>query len=156
PPETPKPPVEGPKPPIDPPTGNQKSELDKLRGSWKMVSGQREGKALPPQEVASIGMKFNGDKVQLLDGTRGDEATVKVDASKSPAWIDLTTTREGISRSGKVQTTEVLQGIFKIEGETLTLCLGQKQRPSDLKGDAESMLFVFQRGEVTAPQPPKD
>ena len=60
---------------------------------------------------------FAGDKVTMKMGDKQHAGSYKADASKSPKHIDITSKGPG----GKENTAEA---IYKIDGETLTICTG--------------------------------
>ena len=120
--------------------GADKTELEKFQGKWVPVSTTIDGKALDEDEIKHRSLVFKGEKMTLLykDKERGT-ASLKIDPSKSPAQID--TTGEDGPRKG-----ETLKGIYKIDGDTLTICVG-KDRPTEFasKPGSGTQLFVHKR-----------
>ena len=123
--------------------GTDKKELEKFQGKWVPVSTTIDGKALEEDEIKNRSVVFKGEKLTLLykDKERGT-ASLKIDPSKSPAQIDATF--EDGPRKG-----ETLKGIYKFDGDTLTLCfvVGSKDRPTEFasKPGSGTMLFVHKR-----------
>jgi len=72
------------------------------------------------------------------DGTKGK--TFVTDTRQSPATIDIT-----LGAGGKAH----YRGIYKVEGDTLTLCLvtGDRERPKSFESSAErpTTIWVFKR-----------
>ncbi len=114
--------------------GNQdalKKEVDLLRGTW------------------SVNVPFGGDELKGRFVIYGDESfeinlggnhvngARKIDPAKNPKEITLTP--DGSDKS--------LFGIYKLEGDTLTLCFGElgEKRPTDFKAKKGStqMLWVL-------------
>jgi uncharacterized protein (TIGR03067 family) len=122
-------------PPDDAPA---KKDLAPLQGVWKLVwFGQDgdSGDAPPPVKRWVI----KGDKVHY----GGEElATLTIDATTTPPTIDL----------AFLNPKKVLEGIYKLEKDTLTLCVnrqtdGAKERPLQFstEGKPDLRLLVFAR-----------
>jgi uncharacterized protein (TIGR03067 family) len=129
--------------------GAAKADSKEMRGNWgwlpqKVHINNRapevlsliHGRELDKDEL--VGQQFTlevkGDSFAFSDHKkRTRQATAKLDASKKPREIDL------VAGKGKA-----FLGIYKLEGDTLTLCIGdQKQRPSELPSD-----FKAKEGQV--------
>ena len=123
--------------------GAGKKELEKFQGKWVQVSTTIDGKSLEEDELKNRFVVFKGEKLTLLykDKERGT-ISLKIDPSKSPAQIDATF--EDGPRKG-----ETLKGIYKFDGDTLTLCfvLPSKDRPTEFasKPGSGTLLFVHKR-----------
>jgi uncharacterized protein (TIGR03067 family) len=104
-----------------------KTDSDKLDGKWEAVSQTVDGKDADADELKNRYVVFKGDKLTFLykDKERGT-ASIKLDPGKSPRQIDVTY-EDGAAKGA------VLKGIYKLEGDTLTLCLGGlgKDRPAE-------------------------
>jgi uncharacterized protein (TIGR03067 family) len=113
-------------------------------GEWIGEKAVRGGKERPVPE-GGITFNFAADgKLTVKEGAREpkDGATYKVDAKKSPAEIDI------IPPVGKDEPT--IQGIFKIDGDTLTICItgGQGgERPTKFESPegSRTMLMILKR-----------
>jgi uncharacterized protein (TIGR03067 family) len=116
--------------------GGGDKELEKLQGDWTMVSRELNGRKIP-DEVAINKLTIKGDQWIL---TPGATASIKIDGSKDPKWIDLTFPRG---------TGTASPGIYKLEGDTLTICrvlAGKGERPKDFKSpEAGGNLVVYKR-----------
>jgi uncharacterized protein (TIGR03067 family) len=121
-----------------PDKANLNKELRELRGVWRLIGFQVEGKEAFLQEHRQIRWVIKDDKVFY----GGEQlATLTLDPATNPKCLDL----------GLVKTRRVHEGIYKLDKDRLTICVrmmtdGVKQRP--LKFDNGSiekyrtMLFV--------------
>ena len=109
--------------------GAAQKELEKLRGTWTLVSAA--GQQLPSGTHA--GLVITGDKYQGLTNGKPDEGgTIKIDASTTPMSLDLLIS-EG-KYAGKTQLGLVLEAT----ADTLTLALaepGATVRPTAAAAD---------------------
>jgi uncharacterized protein (TIGR03067 family) len=94
-----------------------KKEAPTLVGEWDGEKAVRGGKERPVPE-GGITVTFTKDgKLLFKEGTKDStEGSYKVDAKKDPAEIDLTPPKE----------EGTMLGIYKIDGDTLTICLSEK------------------------------
>lgn len=117
--------------------GKGSKDLKKLEGAWTIVSVQEKGE----KEQRPVGdtAVFKGNKVIFSIGDEKETAKFKIDSTKKPGWFDITTgPYKGV-------------GIYKLEGNTLKVCLNQsgKERPTAFKSEKDSpneRLFVLKRG----------
>ena len=118
-----------------------KKELDSLQGVWQCVSFEEKGKALPEEQVKGLKLTFKGYKASHAgkDG-KAEQATIKIDPLKKPKTIDMILL-------GGPDKGKTVQGIYVIEGDTLTICGSQagRERPTEFKGGKEVNLMVFKR-----------
>jgi uncharacterized protein (TIGR03067 family) len=121
----------------DPP----KKDTNPLLGAWTVEKAETGGMTLP---VKSMTMEFMpGGKVVMADGGKPpEEAGYTFDPKKDPHEIDITPPAAG----GKVMT---MVGVYKVDGDTLTLCLGVAGgRPTKFESAAgqATLLLTFKRG----------
>ncbi|HMP02616.1 MAG TPA: TIGR03067 domain-containing protein [Gemmatales bacterium] len=120
---------EPPKPEADP--------VAQLQGTWRLVQVAYDGKTEKPdfERVFTI----QEDRITPSDRV-DDVATFKLDATKSPAWIDLT------DRGGRVS-----QGIYRLSGRRLELAMeeGEGPRPETFEAPRQSkskiVVLVLER-----------
>ena len=124
--------------------GPDRKALEKLQGEWVLVSAVRKGRALDERDIKdTTSLVFQGAKVtvRFLGGDAGT-AAIKLDPGKRPAQIDVTP--DVGPNKGLIH-----KGIYKIEGDTLTLChgVGGGPRPSEFKSTAARpfLLHVYKR-----------
>jgi uncharacterized protein (TIGR03067 family) len=119
------------------PTG----DLAKLQGEWKTMIG--------PNKDRPVTFSIKG-KAVAVKFTTGDGETlnlageIKVDESASPRTIDFV----GFKHDGEAMDDS--RGLYKVEGDTFTLCVAGpgEPRPAEFKagsGDEPPHLWTFTR-----------
>jgi len=102
-----------------------------LEGTWVLVAMQRDGTAVPvnmPAEgIAPAEWTFAAGELRIVRGGHEERAAYSVDASTDPPRITIRPTGED---AGPVQ------GIFRLDGDKLTICVSEPDRP--LPGDFAS------------------
>jgi uncharacterized protein (TIGR03067 family) len=111
------------------------SDLKKLQGDWEIESWIQLG-----QNTTVTGKwSFKDDKYVLEGSGNVEEGTIKLAAGKKPATMDLTIT--GGNCKGNDQP-----GIYKIEGDTVTLCFawpGATDRPTEFGSTREGRTILI-------------
>jgi len=120
-----------------------RKDLAKLQGSWKLISGELAGQALPAGTLSSFSLQIRDNQYEFRNGQETEKASMVLDPSKSPAHVDFTVT-EG-SYKGQKQI-----GIYQLSDNKVKFCLAQpdeKKRPEAFKTTAENqyMIFEFER-----------
>ena len=114
-----------------------------LEGEWTLTSLEVDGRKISPEILMDATMTVKGGKYTYKMEENDEEGTLKIDASKKPATINL-----DIS-SGKGQGKKQL-GIYEIDGAMWKLCVseaGLEKRPTEFnaKKDSKQLLFVFKK-----------
>jgi uncharacterized protein (TIGR03067 family) len=111
-----------------------------LCGKWRVDSVLRAEPGAEIQDLLGDGKAtlviVSEDKIRLdIEGVKYLEWTVKFDVTKTPVWVDLTSTEKGTKREWK--------GLLGLEEDSLILLLGVEDRPTDLaqKKGANSLLL---------------
>ena len=124
----------------DPKDDAIKAELNRLQGTWQLVSAETAGKKVADDLVKKIRVIINGSKhtVYLGDDVVAKEIPFTIDPSKKPK----TTT-------DRLPDGTEIHGIYELDGDTLTSCIAPagKDRPKEFSASAESgnTMRVFKR-----------
>lgn len=112
---------------------DDKEELGKLKGTWSLESRVSNGSEFKLAKALMIQVKIEGEQWTVsTKGKAGDTEKITIDSSKKPKTID---------RIGK----NVKQlGIYKIEGDTLTVAFGTPNgaRPEKFEAPMGSNVFL--------------
>jgi len=118
---------------------DDKDDLKKFDGAWKIVRIEREGKTLPPERTNGMVVTVKDGKIAIRDGANEDTAAIKIDSSKNPGTIDFIPLD---SKTGAL-------GIYRFDGDTLKLCWAAvgSERPRQFASTMETgtRLFVLTR-----------
>jgi uncharacterized protein (TIGR03067 family) len=125
-----------------------KSESNKLQGTWRIVSAEREGTNAPDDEIKKTTLIIKGDKLTVKkteNAAKPEEKTYEMsftlDPTKNPKWIDVTYT------DGE-RTGESSLGIYELNDDSLKICMSRgTTRPSEFESKPESQrhLMVLKR-----------
>lgn len=121
---------------------DRKDKSDELQGSWAGVSRVRDGEK---QSVEKWVITLEGEKFQTTaDGKVIESGTIKLDTTKSPKTYTAEITGDFPNKGEKYN------GIYKVDGDTLTLCVNVKagkEAPSEFvsKPDTGHQLIVWSR-----------
>jgi uncharacterized protein (TIGR03067 family) len=89
-------------------------ELQKLQGTWVMVSGELNGKKAPDEHVSRSKISYEGDKIRIMVPNQTAETIiaeiVKIDPTKNPKEMHFI--RKNGPNAGKT-----LIGIYEFEGD---------------------------------------
>lgn len=112
-------------------------ELARLRGQWQSIETEETLKQTVYPPIHRLTVQGNRLIVLNDDGLEAS-STFTIDPATMPKAIDRT------ASNGRKSI-----GIYKIEGETLTLCFGLDQRPRDFtissSRDATTWVVIYKR-----------
>lgn len=112
----------------DAPKGDAaKADLDKLQGTWSLVSAERDGKKAAEDEVKKTRITFKGDQFLFPDESgvaTSKKGTIKIDPARKPKAMDATDD----GPDGKTSL-----GIYAIDGDDYKVCFAPpgKERPTE-------------------------
>jgi uncharacterized protein (TIGR03067 family) len=126
-------PSKSPSPPPGPLDGSYSLEKMYMFAEWVPEKEFKDDAGLP------LVVTFKGDT--MTDNLFGKEKTahVRIDPSKSPNQIDIHDPKGG----GK--DADSWLGIYKVEGNRLTIRVQEKTRPKDFEPNKGSMILVLKR-----------
>jgi uncharacterized protein (TIGR03067 family) len=106
-----------------------KKDLEKLQGTWALVSAERDGKKLSGEEVKKTRITFKGDSFAFPDASgigTSQKGIIKVYPSKTPKWMDSKATNA-------TAKGEISLGIYEIAGDDYKVCFAPpgKGRPKE-------------------------
>jgi uncharacterized protein (TIGR03067 family) len=123
-----------------------KAELAQHQGTWRASTSVYDGQDAPAEVVRSITRTVEKDHVVWKrDGKSFAGTRIELDPSRDPKAIDV------IPDGGK-DRGERVPGIYKLEKDTLTICMAApgQPRPSEFKAEKGSgrtlRTFVREKG----------
>ena len=125
--------------------GAVKKELAKLKGTWKIVSFEIDGKKTYTDDQRKkflVKIDADGKMTVDLDGKTIVESTSKIDPTKIPKTLDQTFTKGG----GGAGNTSLW--IYELKDDTLKICAAAPgdPRPTEFKGNTLA-VYKRQKGE---------
>ena len=125
----------------------KKMDTENIKGTWKVESATMNGqdpKDAKGERIKNPTFEITADKmlVKFNEGIR--EATYTLDPTAKPKRIDMTSQGEGDEKG------ETVPGIYKLEGDTLTICFScarQTERPTEFvsKEGSDTILLILKR-----------
>jgi uncharacterized protein (TIGR03067 family) len=112
-----------------------KSDRELLQGTWKAVSGERDGEKMSEAQLKNWEEMHFKDDTFTREGSEKKEGTFALDPQKDPKEIDLNLTVKGQAATWP--------GVYELKGDTLKLAL-KAGRPTALESKG-GVLIVFER-----------
>ena len=108
-----------------------RQELKKFEGTWRLLSGEDDGKKLSGEALKSARLTVEGDRHTVRVGEATYKGTHKLDPTKRPKAIDIHDTE------GPFKGQTVL-GIYELVGDEFRICYAPpgKDRPKKFAGGA--------------------
>jgi uncharacterized protein (TIGR03067 family) len=115
------------------------NDFDRIQGTWTLISGERHGEKFTDEATKKVKLSFVGNALKTQKGDDLTEGTFTLHPKMNPKGIDL-------DMDGNVGL-----GIYKLEGETLTILHGEidEPRPADfdaVKSGNLTMLVLRKAG----------
>ena len=98
-----------------------KTDLDRLLGTWNLVSATQDGKILPKDTVKQTTIVFKGDTFLFPGSTEyatSRAGTIKLDETKTPKEMDAISTAK-----------EVMLGIYVLQENGYKVCFAPAGKP---------------------------
>ncbi|MDB5313804.1 MAG: hypothetical protein JWO38_8006 [Gemmataceae bacterium] len=132
-----------------------KQTLEALTGQWQYISRIEDGDETPSELInaSSVTITFEANRYTLRYGDEiVGEASYNINLNHTPKWFDATLTTKGHKNKDKRSL-----GIFRIDGDVLTLCNADfgDVRPdgfSALKGSKRVLVTCKRHGSKTKGQ----
>lgn len=99
-------------------------DMDRIEGTWVLVSGERHGEKFTVEVVKNVKLTFLDDVLTTQKKNGVTEATFTLHPETNPKGIDL-------DMDGNLGL-----GIYKLEGEILTILHGEIDEPRPANFDA--------------------
>ena len=123
-----------------------KNDLEKLEGTWTLVSRESKGMKTPDGVLKNWQLTIKGDQWTVKYPAGVDKATIQIDPKKDPKTIDFTFKHP---TGGKILTRGIYALASTTDGDTLTLCRVDQRgrpRPKEFKTTRSAgILFVWKR-----------
>ena len=117
-------------------------DLKALQGTWSITDAMLAGRD-HIDDFKEMKLKVTGDQYEVGFGMVREKGTLKLDSTKKPKQIDLTTTKDGTFKGRN------LPGIYELKGDTIVLCIEENkpERPAKFEAPEKTrlMLLTFKR-----------
>ena len=128
-------------------SADAKKEIKKFEGKWTAAKVIVNGKEEAPENADELIIEFAGNKiiVRVTEGDKDEKLEMEitaVDPSTTPKCIDL----KWLSDKGGIAKGTVLEGIYKLDGDTLQLAInpmGGTDRPDKFESPQGSKFVVI-------------
>jgi uncharacterized protein (TIGR03067 family) len=116
-----------------------KKDRGRMQGTWKVESATKGGKKAPAEKTQAMRLVIEGDKITVKEGGHDETATFTLLPDQKPPAIDIKPSRGG---------EKTVRGIYRIEGDTITMCwshAGDRPKEFASKEGSDFILLVLKR-----------
>jgi uncharacterized protein (TIGR03067 family) len=117
-------------------------DLKAFQGTWVVAEATLAGRD-HTDDFKDLKLTITGEKFTIDFEKNSDKGTIKLDPTKKPRQIDLSTDKDGPFKGRN------LPGIYELKGDTIILCLeaDKTDRPTKFEAPEKTrfMLFVLKR-----------
>jgi uncharacterized protein (TIGR03067 family) len=117
-------------------------DLKAFQGTWVVAEATLAGRD-HTDDFKDMRLKITGEKYEIAFDTNSDKGAIKLDSTKKPKQIDLSTQPGGPFKGRN------LPGIYELKGDTIVLCLeaDKTDRPTKFEAPEKTrfMLFTLKR-----------
>jgi len=115
--------------------------LAPLQGTWEIVSVEKDGSAVPQDDIAGMTVVISGSAYKLINKDNVSKGTFTLDASKDPKQMDV--------RHGEDNDTQTMPAIYETTADTLRVCYnpegGTRPTAFSTKPDSGFLSVVYKR-----------
>lgn len=115
--------------------------LAPLQGTWEIVSVEKDGSAVPQDDIVGITVVISGSAYRLINKDNVSKGTFSLDASKDPKQMDV--------HHSDDNGAETMPAIYDATSDTLRVCYNPEggTRPTSFttKSDSGFMSVVYKR-----------
>jgi uncharacterized protein (TIGR03067 family) len=120
-----------------------RKDLERLQGTWTVVSMEREGEAMPNEEIEGRTCVYKNDMFTLMShGEPRRRGLITLDPSRTPKALNTW------DLNGPY-TDATVPGIYELKGDTLKLCFSRPggERPTEFgtKAGGGLLLVVYKK-----------
>jgi uncharacterized protein (TIGR03067 family) len=116
--------------------------LAPLQGTWEIVSAEKDGSAVPQDDIAGMTVVISGSGYRLINKDNVSKGTFSLDASKDPKQMD-------VHHQSENGDDHEMAAIYDVTSDTLRVCYNPEggSRPTSFstKADSGFLSVVYKR-----------